>query len=231
MRIGKAIALAVSGGVLAAAAPALGQVRSPGGPSEPRRAIQSRPLDRHALFRIVAGFYRLDPTLLEAIAAVESGGDAQAISPAGARGLMQLMPATAERFRVDDPFDPVDNVLGAARFLDYLRRWQAGPAAANLPELLAAYNAGETAVTRYGGIPPYSETREYVRRVLSRYLGMSLPVPATLRPRLPGTAPLAGTVDGKRTPAPNSNPLDEIRRQRAIALKADRAFAAWQNQP
>src|SRR5579862_2014910 len=77
---------------------------------------QARPLDQHAMFRVVAALYNLDPALLEAIARVESGGDAAAVSPAGAQGLMQLMPATARRFRVADPFDPVDNALGAARF-------------------------------------------------------------------------------------------------------------------
>lgn len=230
MRIGQAIVLAVWGGLLAAAAPAVGQmVASPDGPAAPPlRALQSRSLDRRALFRIVAGFYNLDPALLEAVAAVESGGDAGAISPAGAQGLMQLMPGTAERFRVEDPFDPVDNVLGAARLLDYLRRWQAGQTAASLPELLAAYNAGEGAVFRYGGIPPYAETRAYVRRVLSRYLGMSLALPPAWQPRWPGKARLGGRVDGARAPKPN--PLDELMRRRAVALKANRAFAAWRNQ-
>src|SRR5262249_8970046 len=83
-------------------------------------------------------------------------------------GLMQLMPGTAKRFRVSDPFDPVDNVFGAARYLDFLRRWETVRPGSNgsLAEILAAYNAGEGAVDTYSGIPPYSETQECVRRVM-----------------------------------------------------------------
>lgn len=99
------------------------------------------------------------PDLLRAIAKIESGGDARARSAAGALGLMQLMPETELRFRVTDPFDPVENVLGAARFIEYLQQsHDVDGRTFDLPELLAAYNAGEGAVDRYGGIPPYTET-------------------------------------------------------------------------
>ena len=100
---------------------------------------------------------------------MESGECYDAISPKGAVGLMQLMPATASAFGVENRFDPVQNALGAARFIDYLKR---DPPEGNLtlPEILAAYNAGEAAVTRAGGIPHYRETEEYVRRVLWLYL-------------------------------------------------------------
>ena len=126
-------------------------------------------LDR--AMRAVGDMYGLDPDLLMAIAKVESNGSARAVSPKGAQGLMQLMPGTAARFDVADPFDPVDNLLGAARFLNYLRQWQrADPDLRHLPELLAAYNAGPGAVEKYGGIPHYPETREDVRRVLWAYL-------------------------------------------------------------
>ena len=119
----------------------------------------------------VAWRYGLDADLLKAIAVVESGGRACAVSPKGASGLMQLMPATARRFRVNDPFDPVDNALGAARFLSYLERQQvSSKGEANLVEILAAYNAGEGAVERFHGVPPYRETQAYVRRVLWTYL-------------------------------------------------------------
>jgi len=140
-------------------------------------SAQERPLDQHALFRAVAALYNFDPGLLEAIAAVESHGDPGAVSPAGAQGLMQLMPDTARRFRVTNPFDPVDNALGAARFLDHLRRRQQGRPDSNvgLPEFLAAYNAGEGAVDKYGGVPPYPETQQYVHRVLQEYLHGSSP--------------------------------------------------------
>lgn len=124
-------------------------------------------IDEHALFRAVGAMYGLDPALFEAIAIVESHNDPRAISRKGAIGLMQLMPATALRFNVADPFDPVESVLGAARFLEYLRDQQD---CGDIPKLLAAYNAGEGAVKRYHGIPPYAETRAYVRTVLWRYL-------------------------------------------------------------
>src|SRR5438132_4881520 len=81
--------------------------------------------DQAALFQVVGSMYGVDPALLTAIAAVESHGDSSAMSPAGAQGLMQLMPATARKFHVSDPFDPIDNTLGAARYLDYLRRRRA----------------------------------------------------------------------------------------------------------
>jgi hypothetical protein len=120
-----------------------------------------------SIFEIVGITFNLDPSLLRAIASVESGGHAKAVSPKGASGLMQLMPDTARRFGVRDTFDPVENLVGAARFLTYLRQYAE---IEDLPELLAAYNAGEGAVEHYRGIPPYAETHEYVRRVLLTYL-------------------------------------------------------------
>jgi Transglycosylase SLT domain len=125
------------------------------------------------LFHAVAELYSVDPALLAAIATVESGGNPDAVSPKGAQGLMQLMPATANRFRVLDPFDPVSNTLGAVRFISYLRRYRTARsdgAGLSLPEMLAAYNAGEGAVDKYNGIPPYPETQHYVRKVLIAYL-------------------------------------------------------------
>jgi soluble lytic murein transglycosylase-like protein len=108
---------------------------------------------------------RLDPALIEAVVRVESGFDSAARSPKGAQGLMQLMPATARRYGVDDPFNPAQNLLGGARYLrDLLDRF------ATLPLALAAYNAGEGAVQRHGNaIPPYAETEAYVPRVLDHY--------------------------------------------------------------
>jgi hypothetical protein len=117
----------------------------------------------------VALIHSLDPGLLSAIAQVESHECVDAVSPKGATGLMQLMPATASEFGVADSRDPVQNALGAARLLDYLKREQPG-GKLSLPEILAAYNAGEGAVTRAGGVPHYRETEDYVRRVLWLYL-------------------------------------------------------------
>jgi transglycosylase-like protein with SLT domain len=104
--------------------------------------------------------YGLDARLLTAVIQVESNFMHRARSPKGAMGLMQLMPATARQYAVDDPFDPSANIEAGARHLkSLLDRF-------DLRLALAAYNAGEGAVTRYGGVPPYPETREYVKRVL-----------------------------------------------------------------
>jgi len=114
----------------------------------------------------------VDPALVEAIIAVESAFNPRAISPKGAMGLMQLMPQTAFRYGVSNAFDPQANLTGGIRYLRDLLHLFGG----DLPQALAAYNAGETAVLMYGGIPPYRETREYVRMVLARYrVGHVLP--------------------------------------------------------
>jgi len=136
-------------------------------------------LDVQAMLTEVGKLYDLDPDLLAAIAQVESAWQCNAESAAGAIGLMQLMPRTAKRFNVGNPYDPVDNALGAARYLDTLRR-RYGAAPDALINILAAYNAGPGAVSDYGGLPPYAETREYVRRVLWLYLAGDAP-PARAR--------------------------------------------------
>ena len=105
----------------------------------------------------------LDAALVAAVIKAESNGNPRSVSRKGARGLMQLMPATARRLNVLYPFDPEQNVRGGVRYLKELAE-----RFANRPELiLAAYNAGETAVENFGGVPPYRETLVYVRRVLS----------------------------------------------------------------
>lgn len=107
----------------------------------------------------------VSPQLLHAVIAVESAYDPRAVSPKGAKGLMQLMPATAQRFGVRDPFDPHDNVRGGARYLKALLAQFDG----NLQLTLAAYNAGENAVVRYGNrVPPFAETQKYVPKVIAR---------------------------------------------------------------
>lgn len=115
------------------------------------------------LIQRTAARYALDPALLKAVMHAESGFNPQALSPKGASGLMQLMPQTAQRFGVSDVFDPAQNVRGGARYLRILLRQFSGDARL----ALAAYNAGEHAVLRHQGIPPYPETRQYVRKVLS----------------------------------------------------------------
>lgn len=107
---------------------------------------------------------RLDPALVDAVISAESGFDPWATSRSGARGLMQLMPQTAAGLGVGDAYDPAQNVRGGTRYLrTLLDRF------GDVPLAVAAYNAGPAAVERYGGIPPYAETRAYVREVLARY--------------------------------------------------------------
>jgi len=119
--------------------------------------------DRYAAeIRHAAARYGVPEKLVSAVIRVESGFNPRAISPKGARGLMQLMPGTASSLGVRDTFDPRDNIDGGVRHLRGLMERFGN----NLPLVLAAYNAGERAVTGYRGIPPYAETREYVRRVL-----------------------------------------------------------------
>ncbi|KZE33247.1 lytic transglycosylase domain-containing protein [Crenobacter luteus] len=120
----------------------------------------------------VAREHRLDPELLHAIVSVESGYQSAALSPKGAVGLMQVMPATGERFGVTELSDPRQNLKAGARYLKFLLTAFNG----NLPLVLAAYNAGEGAVQKYNNrIPPYPETRDYVAKVLASYRGAAEP--------------------------------------------------------
>lgn len=107
----------------------------------------------------------VDPGLVKAIVRAESNFDQNAVSRKGAQGLMQLMPGTAGRYAVGNAYDPEENIRGGVRYLRFLRDIFPG----RLPLALAAYNAGENAVLRYDGIPPFAETRAYVSRVLRFY--------------------------------------------------------------
>ena len=111
--------------------------------------------------RTAAGVHGVDEALVRAIMHAESWFNPAAVSHAGAQGLMQLMPATQARFGVADPFDPLDNISAGAAYLaelldEFDNDWELA---------VAAYNAGETAVRRHAGIPPFPETQEYVRRI------------------------------------------------------------------
>jgi soluble lytic murein transglycosylase-like protein len=114
----------------------------------------------------IARRHGLDPLLVHAVIRAESNFDPRAVSPKGAAGLMQLMPETAQRYGVDNRFDPAQNVDGGVRYLRDLMAMFNG----NLSLALAAYNAGEGAVLKYGRrIPPYPESQQYVVRVRSFY--------------------------------------------------------------
>lgn len=131
-----------------------------GGPSQGLRAYVH-------LIRAAAERYGVDTRLVEAIVQAESAGNPTAVSPKGARGLMQLMPERAALLGVRDSFDPQQNVDGGVRHMRDLLQSFGG----DITLALAAYNAGEGAVRSYGGIPPFPETREYVRRVRALYDG------------------------------------------------------------
>ncbi len=111
--------------------------------------------------------YRVDATLIRAVIQVESDFNPNTVSRKGARGLMQLMPGTAKRYGVKNVHDPDDNIRGGVRYLRDLLEMFSN----DLPRVLAAYNAGENAVIRYGGIPPYQETSTYVKRALTVFYG------------------------------------------------------------
>jgi len=107
---------------------------------------------------------------VRAVIWAESAGDAGAISTAGAIGLMQLMPRTAGEMFVEDPVDPAQNIMGGTRYL----RWLANQFDGDMILTLAAYNAGPDAVRKYGGVPPFEETRVYVKRVVAYYQQLRL---------------------------------------------------------
>jgi soluble lytic murein transglycosylase-like protein len=130
-------------------------------------ARHDRPSKYDPIIERWSSHYGVDPTLVRAVIQVESGFDPSAVSSKGARGLMQLMPGTAKRFGVTHVHDPEQNIRGGIRYLAKLVEMFDG----DLPRALAGYNAGENAVLRHGGIPPYAETESYVRRAMTVYYG------------------------------------------------------------
>jgi soluble lytic murein transglycosylase-like protein len=133
-------------------------------PLQAPAAAHASPDEIGRIVAAAAARRNVDPALIEAIIENESGFDERALSSAGAQGLMQLMPGTAAGLGVRDPYDARQNVDGGARYLrSLLDRF------GSVRLALAAYNAGPHAVERFGGVPPYAQTREYVERVLSSY--------------------------------------------------------------
>jgi soluble lytic murein transglycosylase-like protein len=130
-----------------------------------RQNVRLSPADLGEMLTRAGREHNLDVDLLVSLVKAESGGDTHAVSRAGARGLTQLMPATAKDLGVADSFKPDDNLRGGATYLDQLlTRYHD-----NLALALAAYNAGPEAVDKYHGIPPYRETRAYVARVIHEF--------------------------------------------------------------
>jgi hypothetical protein len=150
------------------------------------------------LIAVTAQEHGVSPQLVKAMIHAESGGDQRAVSPKGAIGLMQLMPATAKQMGVN-PSDPVENIQGGTKYMaSLLQRYDGDKAKA-----LAAYNAGPTAVDKYGGVPPYKETQDYVKKVLEREQKLSAPKP------LERLASLLSTSVEAAVPPPSLPPMPQ----------------------
>ena len=149
-----------------------GSARCPNGWGRTARAKLYAPQEIKTLVAGLAPKYGLDPQLVLAVIQVESAYQADAVSSANAQGLMQLIPATAERFGVRDAFNPSENINGGMRYLKWLLKHFKG----DVTKAVAAYNAGEGAVRRYGGIPPYRETQNYVRKIRRLYQKLRHPI-------------------------------------------------------
>lgn len=144
---------------------------SSSGESTSLMTAKSAPINTYSdLIKTTAATHQVDEALLHAVIKTESGYNPNAVSPKGAIGLMQLMPATAKRYGVTNARDPADNLQGGARYLkDLMARFNN-----NLPLVLAAYNAGEMAVARHKhAVPPYAETQNYVPQVMRYYQAFS----------------------------------------------------------
>jgi soluble lytic murein transglycosylase-like protein len=118
-----------------------------------------------ASIREASRSHSIPEPFIRAVIRVESDYDPRVVSIAGAQGLMQLMPGTAKRMNVSNPFDPHDNIMGGTRYLRHLANMFSG----DMVLTIAGYHAGEGAVLKYGGVPPYSTTKGYIRRVLKFY--------------------------------------------------------------
>lgn len=154
------------------------------------RVLLKPGLDGGKYDNLIAGAaarHQVDEALVKAVIKAESNFNHNAVSPKGAQGLMQLMPQTASLLEVRDSFEPESNIDGGVRYLKYLINVYGG----HLPLALAAYNAGEKAVAKYSGIPPYSETKNYVKRVMAHYERYS--AEKNLRGRAAAAKPLAAS--------------------------------------
>ncbi len=161
-------------------------------PNPSTTSYTAPPAEIETLVEQAADRFQVDPNLVKAVIRAESGFDAKAVSNKGAMGLMQLIPATAQRFGVANPFDPKQNIEGGVTYLKYLLDLFGG----DLNLSLAAYNAGEHAVQHSGGVPAIAETQNYVRKVTSFYQGGN--APASTRDttsKEPPRVPITRSVD------------------------------------
>lgn len=146
---------------------------------ESSRRFEGHKTQYGSLIRESALRHQIDANLVKAIISAESDFNPQAVSSKGCIGLMQLHPDTATRFGVHNSFDPAENIEGGVRYLRFLMQEFVG----DLDLVLAAYNAGESAVTRYNGIPPYRETQQYVSKVTALYESLGPRASGSPRPR------------------------------------------------
>jgi soluble lytic murein transglycosylase-like protein len=156
------------------------------------------PADLDTMIRQAAAQHQIDPELIRAIVQVESNFDPYAVSPKGARGLMQLIPATAQRFGVANPFDARANLDGGIRYLKHLLGMYQG----DLQLTLAAYNAGENSVARFRGVPAYRETQDYIRKIGALYPMRMMPATFRSEPKIMRFVDPAGVVHFSNTDAP-----------------------------
>jgi soluble lytic murein transglycosylase-like protein len=136
-------------------------------PERPARRDEGIPVSYANIINSACGKHGVDPSLVHAIVKVESDFNPYAVSRKGAMGLMQLMPETASSMKVRNSFSPDENIEGGVKYLRYLLDRYEG----NISLALAAYNSGETAVKKWGTIPPFKETQEYVRKIMQIYNG------------------------------------------------------------
>ncbi len=141
------------------------QVASFAPDDRPAPTPETKQPDVHAMLKVAGDKHGLDPDFLASVVHAESAYNTRAVSPKGAQGLMQLMPATAAKLGVKDSFDPASNVDGGSKYLRALLDQYNG----DVVKALAAYNAGALRVQQYHGVPPYAETRAYVRRIVAEY--------------------------------------------------------------
>src|SRR6266446_5769262 len=162
-----------------------------------------RALDLNEVVKTASGTYNLDPDLVNSVIRAESGFNVRAVSPKGAQGLMQLMPQTASQLGVQNAFDPQANVEGGTRYLrELLVRYDF-----DLIKALAAYNAGPQRVERYGGVPPYYETKAYVARIVRDFNRKKLAATAAAQPQVrKNAANKSSATHAPSTKSPKSSP-------------------------